>query len=97
VAGLDEWRKLNGCAREPTVRETRTRAATKTAGAQTATYLVWNGCVAGAPVAHWKLTGVGHAWPGNDDLGRRSELVGPATTIINSAEEIWRFVRDVRR
>ena len=94
---LEQWRTTNGCSPTPVTRDTRTRAATGGTEVQSATYIVWEGCVAGAPVAHWKLTNVGHAWPGNTDLGRRADLVGPETTIIDSAEEIWRFVKGVKR
>jgi polyhydroxybutyrate depolymerase len=57
-AGLDRWIAANRCS---------TRADTaevKRGTAQTATLLLWRSCRGGADVAHWKLTGSGHGWPG---------------------------------
>jgi polyhydroxybutyrate depolymerase len=89
--GLGRWRTRNGCAER--AREVETRAGEVGSGneGQTATLLVWEPCAAGVTVAHWKLTGVGHGWPGNEDSGLREELIGPATTLVDAAEEAWRF------
>lgn len=94
--GLDRWRTRNGCA--ATTRVAETKSGRSPAGAvQTATRLVWDGCDAAAPVEHWKLTGAGHGWPGNAGTALREELIGPATTVIDAAEEAWKFVSRVRR
>ena len=92
LEGLERWRRHNGCA--ATTRVLDTRAGRSGATAQTATLLEWDGCAAGARVAHWKLTGVGHLWPGAPSRGR-DEISGAPTTLINAAEEIWRFVSRV--
>jgi polyhydroxybutyrate depolymerase len=92
MEGLEKWRRHNGCA--ATTRVSDKRAGRSGTTAQTATLLEWNGCGAGAPVAHWKLTGVGHLWPGAPSRGR-DEISGTPTTLINAAEEIWRFVSRV--
>jgi polyhydroxybutyrate depolymerase len=90
--GLAAWRRVNGCSDESHVEETRTgRAGTPDAG-QTATLLVWATCTSGAPVAHWKLTGVGHAWPGSIWTPAREALIGPTTTLLDASTEIWTFV-----
>lgn len=94
MEGLEKWRRHNGCSPQTRVADTRTgRSGTQP---QTATLLEWQGCAAGAPVAHWKLTGVGHGWPGTDPRGR-NEIIGTPTTLINAAEEVWRFVSRVTR
>lgn len=92
LEGPEKWRRHNGCA--ATTRVIEHRAGRSGATAQTATLLEWDGCAAGARVAHWKLTGVGHLWPGAPSRGR-DEISGAPTTVINAAEEIWRFVSRV--
>lgn len=89
-AGLDRWIAANGCS---------TRADTvekKQEGGQSATKLVWRGCRGGAEVAHWKLTGSGHAWPGSTLPPGAAGLVGPQTTLIRAADEVWAFVSRFR-
>jgi polyhydroxybutyrate depolymerase len=94
MEGLEKWRRHNGCSAATRTADTRTGRSGSTK--QTATLLEWEGCAAGARVAHWKLTGVGHGWPGSAP-GRREEISGPATTLVNAAEEIWRFVSRISR
>jgi hypothetical protein len=63
--------------------------------AQTATRLVYRPCDTGAEVHLWKLTGAGHGWPGADPEVARPQ--GPQTTLIDAAEEVWRFLRRFTR
>ena len=84
--GLDRWIAANKCRTRPDTLETRRE------GTVTATHLVWRGCADGAEVAHWKLTGSGHAWPGDAEPPGGERLAGPQTTIVRAAEEIWAFV-----
>ncbi|MCI0436923.1 MAG: prolyl oligopeptidase family serine peptidase [Gemmatimonadetes bacterium] len=96
MEGIERWRRHNGCAMEPGPVASRTRkAGTMTAG-QTAELLRWDGCAPAATVAHWKLTGAGHGWPGNAQAEVR-DIIGPATTLVSAAEEAWRFVAPIRR
>jgi polyhydroxybutyrate depolymerase len=89
-AGLDRWIAHNGCRPTATVAERREgRPGTPDAG-HTATRLVYGPCTTGAVVEHWKITGAGHGWPGAGTTGRE-RLAGPATSIVNAAEEVWRF------
>lgn len=89
--GLAAWRRVNGCAGPPvTGRTLRGGSAGPNAG-QTATELRWESCSSGAPVVHWKLTGSGHGWPGQTQRVLRESVIGPATTLLNAAEEGWRF------
>ena len=90
MEGLETWRRHNGCS--PTTRVVEARKGRSGSTAQTATLLEWEGC--GARVAHWKLTGVGHGWPGTSPRGR-DEIIDPPTTLVNAAEEIWRFASAV--
>ncbi|MEA3245117.1 MAG: PHB depolymerase family esterase [Gemmatimonadota bacterium] len=96
MEGLERWRARNGCAATTHVVESRTGTAAEGAK-QTATRIAWDGCAPAAPVEHWKLTGVGHGWPGNARPELRESLIGPSTTVISAAEEVWKFVSRVRR
>ena len=94
---LDRWIERDGCAARPDTLETlHGQAGTPNAG-HTATKLAWSPCTSGYDVVHWKLTGAGHGWPGNERAEVPERLIGPATTIIDAAEEAWRFVRGYRR
>jgi polyhydroxybutyrate depolymerase len=95
MEGLDRWRRHNGCADTPVTVHRLPDASG--AGAQTATLLQWPGCAPGGQVAHWRLTGAGHGWPGAKAGRLREALIGPPVTVVNAAEEIWRFVAPVRR
>ncbi len=89
---IERWRRRNGCPAQPRVEETRAGKAGTPDEGQTATKLVYSPCTSGADLAHWKLTGVGHGWPGDGATRSREALVGPSTTLVNAAEEAWRFV-----
>ena len=95
--GLTRWRRRNSCVGP--ARTVETRAGTpKTGGTnQRATLLTWDGCVPSGQVAHWKLTGVGHGWPGNPRAEFSEELSGPSTTLVVAAEEIWKFFAPLSR
>ena len=89
-AGLNRWITANGCS---------TRADTadvKSDLGQTATLLVWRGCRDGAEVAHWKLTGSGHGWPGESPPPGGEAIAGPQTRLIRAADEVWAFVSRFR-
>lgn len=94
---LNRWIDANGCVQKPRTVETR-RGREGTADAQhTATRLVWAPCEGGAEVVHWRLTGAGHGWPGAPaGAGLRQSLVGPPTTIVDTAEEAWAFASRFR-
>jgi polyhydroxybutyrate depolymerase len=92
---LERWRRHNGCSDTPKV--VRQLSSTSGATAQTATLWHWQGCGSGADVAHWKLTGAGHGWPGATRAATREALIGPPATIVNAAEEVWKFVAAFRR
>jgi polyhydroxybutyrate depolymerase len=88
---LAQWASRNGCSTTTSTLEERT--GTGTNSGQTATRISYAPCSSNAPVEHWRLTGSGHGWPGNTDIGLREELIGPPTTLINAAEEAWGFLR----
>lgn len=95
MEGLERWRRHNGCSE--VVREGPPRSSGTGSNRQTATLLEWEGCAHGGRVAHWKLTGVGHGWPGTLRAGARTEIIGPPTTLVNAADEVWRFVAPFTR
>ena len=89
-AGLDRWIAANACS---------TRAdtlAVKQGAGQTATLMVWRNCRGGAEVAHWKLTGSGHGWPGESPPPGGEAIAGPQTRLIRAADEVWGFVSRFR-
>ncbi|HET7343176.1 MAG TPA: hypothetical protein VFL90_17045, partial [Methylomirabilota bacterium] len=94
AAGLARWSAADRCPAEPTT--AGVRRATSRAGEQTATLLVWEPCADDAVVAHWRLTGAGHGWSGSHSV-LPERIMGPDTTVIDAAEEIWRFVARFRR
>ena len=96
-AGLDRWIAADGCPTTPDTVEVRHGAAGTPSAGHSATKLVWGPCRGGAEVAHWKLTVAGHGWPGDHSSGVSDRLLGPRTTVVHAAEEVWAFVSRFRR
>jgi polyhydroxybutyrate depolymerase len=96
MASIHRFTQNNKCQGDSTVVESRSGNASANRG-QTATLLKWKGCAVGGDVEQWRLTGVGHGWPGDDSSAPREQTSGPTTTIISAAEEVWKFVSRVRR
>jgi polyhydroxybutyrate depolymerase len=96
-AGLRRWVTANGCGSTPDTVETRRGRANTRESNHAAEKLVWRGCSGGSEVAHWRLTGVGHGWPGNVPPLGGEALVGEQTTLVSAAEEVWRFVSRFQR
>jgi polyhydroxybutyrate depolymerase len=92
---LNRWIQANGCDPTPRIVETRKGRAGEKDATHTASRLVWSGCKGGSEVAHWKLTGAGHGWPGGPG-GLGETLVGPATTVVDAAAEAWAFASRFR-
>jgi polyhydroxybutyrate depolymerase len=90
---LNRWSEVNGCAREARAGATRAGTGGARGVAQTATLLSYGPCRSGAEVMHWKMTGVGHGWPGERGSGLPENIIGPRTTLINAADEIFSFVK----
>jgi polyhydroxybutyrate depolymerase len=88
--GLNRWISANACSPRADT------AAVKSDFGQTATLLVWRGCRDGAEVAHWKLTGSGHGWPGESPPPGGEAISGPQTRLIRAADEVWAFVSRFR-
>jgi polyhydroxybutyrate depolymerase len=65
-------------------------------GRQGATRTLWGPCADGSEVVLWRLSGVGHVWPG-PAATLRHWFVGPATSVIDVREEMWRFFRRFSR
>jgi polyhydroxybutyrate depolymerase len=88
--GLNRWISANACSPRADT------AAVKSDFGQTATLLVWRGCRDGAEVAHWKLSGSGHGWPGESPPPGGEAISGPQTRLIRAADEVWAFVSRFR-
>jgi len=94
---LASWIARNGCAAAPDTLARRSgRTGARDAG-HTAVLLAWTRCRSGFEVAHWKLTGAGHSWPGNERAEVRESVIGPATTVVDAAVEAWTFATRFRR
>lgn len=93
---LARWVAHDGCPAAP--REAERRAAPARAGGvpHAAALFVWGPCADGAEVRLWKLTGAGHGWPGSRSQ-LSEKLMGPDTTVIDAATEVWRFVSRFHR
>jgi polyhydroxybutyrate depolymerase len=89
--GLDQWIRVGGCAASPSTVEVRRGTPGTKDATHTATKLVWSGCKGNIEFVHWKLTGAGHGWPGHTRQGLAEGLVGPPTSIVDAAEEAWKF------
>lgn len=94
---LDDWRRANGCGAEFVVEETRTAPPPDGSGGpdHEAELLVWSGCREAHPVRHWRMTGAGHGWPGDLVPSPLSDVMGPPSTVIHAASEIWGFFREL--
>jgi polyhydroxybutyrate depolymerase len=90
-SGIDQWVRANGCATVPRETETRKGLAGSGDASHTATRLEYAPCAGAAIVAHWKLTGAGHAWPGSAGSGLPEGIMGPMTMVVNAAVEAWAF------
>ncbi|MEX2205698.1 MAG: hypothetical protein WEF50_05665, partial [Myxococcota bacterium] len=90
VAGLARWGARDGCTGPG--RETDSRVHER----HTAVLIDWAPCSSGYDVAHWRLAGPGHGWPGGGSI-LPERIVGPNTRVIEVAEEIFRFVAKYRR
>jgi polyhydroxybutyrate depolymerase len=89
-AGLDQWIVADGCTTRPD------SAEIKIGTGETATKLVWRGCRDGSEVAHWRLTGSGHGWPGLAPPPGGENISGPQAKLIRAADEVWAFVSRFR-
>lgn len=87
--GLADWARHNGCNAHPQVQSVS--EGDGSAARQHATRLVYTGCRPGGAVEHLRLQGAGHGWPGVTTPRLRQHLLGPPTTLVNAAEEAWRF------
>lgn len=90
--GLDRWVAANGCTLGPDTVNAKPVVPRTRDTRFTATLVRWRSCRSGVEVAHWKLTGAGHAWPGDAPPPGSEAISGPQTTIIRAAEEVWSFV-----
>ncbi|MFL5826530.1 MAG: alpha/beta hydrolase family esterase [Thermoleophilaceae bacterium] len=79
VAG---WQQFDHCPAQP---------ASKRFLASRAQLFVWQPCAKGATVAHLKLYGGAHAWPGANPPDRGLPIA------VNAAQQVWTFFSTQRR
>lgn len=78
------WAARNGCGPDP--------STTFVGEDDVATVdLVEYDCPADATVAHYRITGGGHSWPGSDLSVAIGVIVGYTTFVIDATDLIWQF------
>lgn len=87
------WAEVNGCEGTPAEVDAREGQPGGLDSGHTAVLLRWS--CGEAPLEHWRLTGVGHAWPGHRVSEATELIVGPSTEVIFAAEEVWRFLESL--
>ncbi|TVP49105.1 MAG: hypothetical protein EA350_02415, partial [Gemmatimonadales bacterium] len=93
-AVLEWWKARNGCEGPGRLLETRIGDPGSPGEGHRAELLAWDACT---PLAHWRLEGPGHGWPGAPLAGLREAVIGPGTTVVDAAHEAWEFLRQHRR
>jgi polyhydroxybutyrate depolymerase len=81
VGWVRGWAYRDGCAAPSHRRQARPKVVR----------LDWHGCRDGASVAHLRLVGGAHAWPGADPADPGPNLG------VSASQEAWRFLRGRRR
>jgi polyhydroxybutyrate depolymerase len=91
-AVLSLWAAFDGCPSAATAGETLSGEPRSANADQTATLWIYGPCTGGVEIDLWKLTGVGHVWPGGtpDYL---TAILGPSTSIIDANLEMWAFFK----
>ncbi len=89
VDALDAWISANGCPATPV--QVRSLSGLGRNAGHLAEELSWGPCTSGSPVVHLRLAGVGHGWPGQTRGLLLESVIGPRTTLVDAAEEVWRF------
>jgi polyhydroxybutyrate depolymerase len=92
---LGRWVDRDACRGPADIIERRASPAMAGRPAQTATRIAHRPCASSAEVQLWRLTGVGHGWPGADTEVQSPQ--GPPTNLIDAAEEAWRFLERYSR
>lgn len=90
LGALQLWEKGNGCSGAAKELERRAIPAPNGDGEQVAVHLAAS-CPNGAAVELWKLSGVGHGWPGDEPGPLPESVMGPRSNVISAAEEAWKF------
>jgi len=89
---LEKWRGFMGCPARPATTRQRGGQAGSASAHQSAERLAWAPCRRGTEIVHWRLTGVGHVWPGAKRVYAQG-LLGAPTDVIDANLEIWQFFR----
>ena len=86
---LEQWAEYNRCQQGPLLYQ-QVSVTTQEHGVQRAEKWAYTACRQRAEVVHWKLTGVGHVWPGGEQ-DYMVKILGPSTQVINVNDVMWRF------
>jgi polyhydroxybutyrate depolymerase len=90
------WVQHNGCPSQPRIGEVLRGAPGSADTSHTAQRVLYGPCREGSEVTLLRLTGAGHGWPGAAPL-LPERIIGPATSIIDASEELWKFLRRFSR
>jgi polyhydroxybutyrate depolymerase len=80
MKGLKRWRRIDGCASEP---------STKQKGP--VTHKRWTECQNETDVVLYKLADGGHSWPGGQPV---PDPLGPTSQSLDATKKIWHFFKD---
>ena len=92
IASLQLWEKHNRCAGAGSELERRKAAAPNGQAEQRAIHVA-AACPKDTAIELWKLSGVGHAWPGENPGPLPETVMGPHSNVISAAEEAWKFFK----
>jgi polyhydroxybutyrate depolymerase len=83
-AVISHWVEFDGCSKQPGVKPPL--HGTDGSAKHTATFIVYAPCRGGAEGPLWRLTGLGHVWPGSK-IDYIQRALGPGT----ADQQMWRF------
>jgi polyhydroxybutyrate depolymerase len=91
-----EWALHDRCPSMPSETTPSISSMNGSSDGQSVTRTTWAPCAEQAEVVLWRLRGAGHVWPGSPSTFR-DWFIGPATSVIDVREEMWRFFRRFTR
>jgi polyhydroxybutyrate depolymerase len=94
-AVVRDWALHDRCPDVP-AEATPSISPTGESSTQSVTRTTWGPCAGDSEVVLWRIRGAGHVWPGSRATFR-DLFVGPATSVIDVREEMWRFFRRFTR
>lgn len=86
------WAENNGCGSAPVFGSVLEKTLSRKRF--TAQKIEYDDCRNGGKVIFWKLSGTGHAWPGQEPV-LPERVMGPYSSVIDANEEIFSFFNSV--